>query len=128
MYPRLLDETCSFVAIDFDKAGWQQDSLAFMAACRRLDLPAALERSRSGRGGRVWLFFEEAVRAALARRLGSHLPTEAMERRPDIGLDSYDCLFPNQDTLPQGGFGNLIALPLQKCARDQLTASSSTSS
>lgn len=119
VYPLLLDETCFFLAIDFDKAGWQQDSLAFMAACRRLDLPAAIERSRSGRGGHVWLFFEEAIPAALARRLGSHLLTEAMEGRPDIGLDSYDRLFPNQDTLPQGGFGNLIALPLQKRARDK---------
>lgn len=119
VYPLLLDETCFFLAIDFDKAGWQEDSLAFMKACRRLDLPAALERSRSGRGGHVWLFFEEAVPAALARRLGSHLLTEAMEGRPDIGLDSYDRLFPNQDTLPHGGFGNLIALPLQKRARDQ---------
>jgi hypothetical protein len=82
-------------------------------------LPCALERSRSGRGGHVWLFFEEAVPAALARRLGSHLLTEAMEVRPDIGLDSYDRLFPNQDTLPQGGFGNLIALPLQRGPRDQ---------
>lgn len=119
VYPLLPDESCFFLAVDFDKAGWQQDSLAFMAACGRLDLPAALERSRSGRGGHVWLFFEEAIPATLARRLGSHLLTEAMEGRPDIGLDSYDRLFPNQDTLPQGGFGNLIALPLQKRARDQ---------
>jgi superfamily II DNA or RNA helicase len=79
----------------------------------------ALERSRSGRGAHVWLFFEDAIPAALARRVGSHLLTEAMESRPDIGLDSYDRLFPNQDTLPQGGFGNLIALPLQKRSRDQ---------
>ena len=85
-----------------------------MRACRRLESPAALERSRSGHGGHVWLFFDEALPAALARRLGSYLLTEAMERRPDIGLDSYDRFFPNQDTLPQGGFGNLIALPLQK--------------
>lgn len=119
VYPLLLDEKCFFLAIDFDKAGWQEDSLAVMGACRRLDLPPALERSRSGRGSHVWLFFEEAIPAALARRLGSHLLTEAMEGRPDIGLDSYDRLFPNQDTLPQGGFGNLIALPLQKSARDR---------
>ena len=119
VYPLLLDETCFFLAVDFDKAGWQQDALAFMSACRRLNLPAALERSRSGRGGHVWLFFDDALPAALARRLGSHVLTEAMEGRPDIGLDSYDRLFPNQDTLPQGGFGNLIALPLQKRARDQ---------
>jgi hypothetical protein len=70
-----------------------------------------LERSGSGRGGHVWFFFEDAMPAALTRRLGSYLLTETMERRPDIGLDSYDRLFPNQDTLPQGGFGNLIAVP-----------------
>ena len=78
----------------------------------------AVERSRSGRGGHVWFFFEEAVPAVLARKLGSFVLTETMERRPDIGLDSYDRLFPNQDTLPHGGFGNLIALPLQKHARE----------
>ena len=83
-----------------------------------MNLPAALERSRSGNGGHVWLFFAEAIPAALARRLGSHLLTETMERRPDIGLDSYDRFFPNQDTLPHGGFGNLIALPLQKGPRE----------
>ena len=119
VYPLLLDETCFFLAVDFDKSGWQDDASAFLRACRRLGMPAALERSRSGRGGHVWLFFDDAIPAALARRLGSHLLTEAMEGRPDIGLDSYDRLFPNQDTLPQGGFGNLIALPLQKRARDQ---------
>lgn len=119
VYPMLLDETCFFLAVDFDKAGWQADTTAFLQACRRLGLAAALERSRSGQGGHVWLFFENAIPASLARRLGSHLLTEAMEHRPDIGLDSYDRLFPNQDTLPQGGFGNLIALPLQKGPRDE---------
>jgi superfamily II DNA or RNA helicase len=119
IYPLLLDETCYFLAVDFDKTGWQSDAMAFVQGCRRSGLSAALERSRSGRGGHVWLFFEQAVPAALARRLGSHLLTEAMEHRPDIGLDSYDRLFPNQDTLPQGGFGNLIALPLQRAPRDQ---------
>jgi superfamily II DNA or RNA helicase/very-short-patch-repair endonuclease len=113
----LLDETCFFVAADFDKSGWLEDAAAFMETCRRTDLPAALERSRSGRGGHVWLFFDEAVPAVLARKLGAHILTETMERRPDVGFNSYDRLFPNQDTLPQGGFGNLIALPLQKSAR-----------
>ena len=119
VYPLLLDESCYFLAADFDKANWQDDAAAFLHTCRRLDLDAALERSRSGRGGHVWIFFEQAIPAALARRLGSHLLTETMEERPDVGLDSYDRLFPNQDTLPQGGFGNLIALPLQKGPRER---------
>src|SRR5216684_4180460 len=117
VYPMLLDETCFFLAVDFDKSRWLEDSTAFMDTCGTMDLSAALERSRSGRGGHVWLFFEEAVSAAHARRLGSHILTETMERRPDVGLDSYDRFFPNQDTLPRGGFGNLIALPLQKHRR-----------
>ena len=111
-----LDETCFSLAVDFDKNNWLEDS-TFIETCRRMNLSAALERARSGRGGHVWLFFEEAVPATLARKLGSHLLTETMERRPDIGLDSYDRFFPNQDTLPHGGFGNLIALPLQKHRR-----------
>src|SRR4029450_718532 len=73
VYPLLLDETCFFIAVDFDKAGWQEDALAVRSACHRLNLSAALERSRSGRGGHVWLFFDDALPAALARRLGSHL-------------------------------------------------------
>src|SRR6266511_933258 len=117
VYPMLLDETCFFLAVDFDKSDWLEDSTAFIETCRRMDLSTALERSRSGRGGHVWLFFEEAVSAALARKLGSYILTETMERRPDVGFDSYDRLFPNQDTLPHGGFGNLIALPLQKHRR-----------
>ncbi|MBY0495044.1 MAG: DEAD/DEAH box helicase family protein [Cyanobacteria bacterium] len=119
VYPLLQDEMCWFLAIDFDKANWQDDATAFIETCAQLQVNVALERSRSGRGGHVWLFFEEAVPAALARRLGSHLLTETMERRPDVGFDSYDRLFPSQDTLPQGGFGNLIALPLQKASRDK---------
>jgi hypothetical protein len=88
VYPLLLDETCFFMALDFDKGGWSDDAAAFLETCRRLGVPAELERSRSGCGGHVWLFFEDAVPAALARRLGSHLLTETMECRPDIGLDS----------------------------------------
>ena len=97
---------------------WREDVLAVMETCRRLEIPAALERSRSGNGGHVWIFFAEAVPATLARKLGSFVLTETMERRPELGLDSYDRLFPNQDTLPKGGFGNLIALPLQKGPRE----------
>ena len=119
VYPLLQDEACFLLAVAFDKTGWREDAVAFLDACRHLNLPAVLERSRSGRGGHVWLFFEDVVPAVMARRLGSFLLTEAMEGRPDIGLDSYDRLFPNQDTMPQGGFGNLIALPLQKGPREQ---------
>ena len=119
IYPMLRDETCHFLALDFDQDTWREDASAFMDTCRGLNLPAALERSRSGNGAHIWLFFDEAVPATLARKLGSYLLTETMERRPDLGLRSYDRLFPNQDTLPTGGFGNLIALPLQRWARDR---------
>ena len=118
VYPMLLDETCFFLAADFDKTTWQDDVGALLETCRQMNLPAALERSRSGRGGHIWFFFNEAVPANLARKFGAHILTETMERRPDIGLDSYDRFFPNQDTLPPGGFGNLIALPLQKRPRE----------
>jgi superfamily II DNA or RNA helicase/very-short-patch-repair endonuclease len=111
-------EEAFFLAVDFDQANWCGDAAGFMRTCRDLNVPSTLERSRSGNGGHVWLFFEEAIPATLARKLGSHILTETMERRPDIGFDSYDRFFPNQDTLPQGGFGNLIALPLQKRARE----------
>ncbi len=119
IYPMLQDETCHFLAADFDRDHWQEDAGAFIETCGRFGLSAALERSRSGNGGHVWLFFEEAISATLARKLGSFVLTETMERRPEIGLGSYDRFFPNQDTLPQGGFGNLIALPLQKQARER---------
>lgn len=113
IYPLLQDETCWFLAADFDKDGWQEDARAFLGVCRDLDVAAALERSRSGRGGHVWVFFEEAISAALARKLGCAILTRAMDKRHLMGLDSYDRFFPNQDTMPKGGFGNLIALPLQ---------------
>ena len=113
VHPMLLDGNCWFLAADFDKETWRRDAAAFLATCRSKRVPAALERSRSGNGGHVWIFFPEPVPAALARRLGAHLLTETMECNPDIGFESYDRFFPSQDTLPAGGFGNLIALPLQ---------------
>jgi superfamily II DNA or RNA helicase/very-short-patch-repair endonuclease len=118
VYPLLQDETCFFLAADLNKPQWQQDADAILETCRQLNLAVALERSRSGDGAHIWLFFEQAIPAATARKLGAHVLTETMERRPGIGLDSYDRFFPNQDTLPQGGFGNLIALPLQKKPRE----------
>ncbi|MFN0077433.1 MAG: TOTE conflict system archaeo-eukaryotic primase domain-containing protein [Prosthecobacter sp.] len=119
VYPMLLDERCFFLAVDFDEGDWSSDALAYLDTCRSLQIDAALERSRSGNGGHVWIFFEEAIPATLARKLGAHVLTETMERRPEAGFKSYDRFFPNQDTLPRGGFGNLIALPLQKAAREK---------
>jgi hypothetical protein len=110
VYPLLTDETCWFLAVDFDK---QRDAGGFLETCRRKGVPAALERSRSGNGGHVWIFFAEPVPAAQARKLGAHILTETIERCPEIGFESYDRFFPSQDTMPAGGFGNLIALPLQ---------------
>ncbi len=112
-YPLLPDETCWFLATDFDKKTWQEDAAVFLEVCREMGIPGALERSRSGNGGHVWIFFKRPIAAATARKLGCAVLTMAMERRRKIGLDSYDRFFPNQDTLPAGGFGNLIALPLQ---------------
>lgn len=117
-YPLLLDETCWFVAVDFDKAQWQADVTAFARTCTDLGLPVAVERSRSGNGAHDWFFFSAPVKAASARRTASYLLTETMSRRHELAMDSYDRLFPNQDTMPRGGFGNLIALPLQRGARN----------
>ena len=113
VYPMLQDETCHLLAVDFDGRTWADDSAAYLEACVAYDVPAALERSRSGNGGHIWIFFDQALPAAVARRLGAMLLTDAMERRPELGFRSYDRFFPSQDTLPRGGFGNLIALPLQ---------------
>jgi superfamily II DNA or RNA helicase len=118
VYPLLLDETCWFLATDFDKTTWQEDTKAFLETCKLFNVPAALERSRSGNGGHIWIFFSEPISAVLARKMGTFLLTQTLERRPEVGLDSYDRFFPSQDTLPRGGFGNLIALPLQKKPRE----------
>lgn len=119
VYPLLGDETCWFMAADFDKQTWEEDVSVFLETCREMGVPAALERSRSGTGGHVWIFFQEPILASTARKLGCAVFTRAMERRPELGFDSYDRFFPNQDTLPSGGFGNLIALPLQYHPRAQ---------
>ena len=113
VYPLLLDETCWFLAVDFDKKSWKEDVAAFLETCREVGVPAVLERSRSGNGCHVWIFFERAISAATARKLGSLILTRTMDRRHQLGMDSYDRFFPNQDTMPKGGFGNLIGLPLQ---------------
>jgi hypothetical protein len=101
VYPMLTDETCWFLAADFDKACWREDVLAFTETCRRLSVPYAIERSRSGNGAHVWFFFSNPVAAATARKMGSYLITETMAQRHQLSMSSYDRLFPNQDTLPR---------------------------
>ncbi len=113
IYPLLPDDTCTLLACDFDQGTWALDALAYLDACHRAEVPAALERSRSGDGAHVWLFFEGAVSATTARSLGTSLLREAMAARAELDLSSYDRFFPSQDFMPKGSFGNLIALPLQ---------------
>jgi superfamily II DNA or RNA helicase len=117
VYPLLPDDTCYFLAVDFDEADWREDVTAFAQSCRELDVPVALEISRSGNGAHAWIFFERNVPASEARLLGSAIISHTCERTRQLTLGSYDRLFPNQDSMPKGGFGNLIALPLQKRAR-----------
>ena len=116
IYPMLPDETTHFLAIDFDDGDWKADISAVRKVCESNGVPCAVERSRSGEGGHLWIFFEAPISAAKARKLGSGLLTSAMNERHEIRFGSYDRMFPNQDTMPSGGFGNLIALPLQKRA------------
>jgi len=114
IYPLLDGDVCYFLAVDFDKEGWQDNIIAFKQTCSEHNVPVVIERSRSGNGAHVWIFFEDRLPTFTARRLGSFLLTETMSKRYQLDMKSYDRLFPNQDTLPKGGFGNLIALPLQK--------------
>jgi hypothetical protein len=117
VYPLLEDDTCYFLAVDFDEAAWRDDARAFMQSCEELGVPAVLEISRSGKGAHAWVFFASRVAARDARRLGTAIISHTCSRTRQLKLESYDRLFPNQDTMPKGGFGNLIALPLQKRPR-----------
>ena len=119
VYPLLPTGECCFLAVDFDGPGWQEDARAYLETCENRNLAAAVERSRSGNGCHIWMFFEAAVKASRARKMGTWLLTETMSRRYEIPMNTYDRFFPNQDTLPKGGFGNLIALPLQKAAGEE---------
>ncbi len=119
IYPLLTDDTCHFLAVDFDEAEWKEDALAFVQSCQELGVPTALEISRSGNGAHAWIFFARNVSARDARRLGAAIISHTCARTRQLKLESYDRLFPNQDTMPKGGFGNLIALPLQKISREK---------
>lgn len=112
IYPLLPGDLCNFLAIDFDKKTYEKDVIAFWNTCDDLGIPIYVEKSRSGDGAHVWIFFEESISARIARKMGNILLTKTMEKA-SLDLDSYDRLFPNQDTMPKGGFGNLIALPFQ---------------
>ena len=117
IYPMLPDDTCRFLCADFDDAEFEKDVAAYRSVCEELNLSVSIERSRSGNGAHAWLFFEEAVPADMARKMGTIILTKAMQLRGELSFKSYDRFFPNQDTMPVGGFGNLIALPLQGLAR-----------
>ncbi len=116
-YPLLADDTVRFAAIDLDRASWRSDSSSICDVLRELGLPVARERSRSGNGAHLWFFFDEPQPARFVREVLTYVLTLTMERNPEVGLGSYDRIFPNQDRLPKGGFGNLIALPLQGASR-----------
>jgi superfamily II DNA or RNA helicase len=119
VFPLLSDDTCYFLAVDFDEEEWKEDVRSFMQSCTELNIPAVLEISRSGNGAHVWIFFADRVSARDARRLGTAIISHTCTRTRQLKLNSYDRLFPNQDTMPKGGFGNLIALPLQKKPREE---------
>lgn len=119
VYPLLDDDMCRFLAVDFDEGEWKDDAVSFAGTCRANSVLCAIEISRSGKGAHVWIFFDSPIPASLARRLGTVMISQTCAIRRQLELSSYDRLFPNQDRLPSGGFGNLIALPLQKKAREQ---------
>lgn len=117
LYPLLNNDHCWLLAVDFDKSDWKLAVAAFSGACAAWNIPCAVERSRSGNGAHIWIFFDSRIPAQDARRLGFALLDSAMESHAGLSFDSYDRLFPNQDTMPNGRFGNLIALPLQQDSR-----------
>jgi len=123
VYPMFPDETCRFLAFDFDGKAYSCDTLhrdvsAIREVCNEKQISMAVERSRSGAGVHFWIFFAENIPTSTARRFGSSIITYAMNKCHDLTFRTYDRLIPAQDTLPKGGLGNLIALPLQKAPRE----------
>ena len=119
LYPMTTNDTCFLLAMDFDESTWGEDIKVVIKVCNDNDIPVYAERSRSGEGCHLWFFFESEMKASLARRFGTIILNLAMQECGNIKFDSYDRLFPSQDFLQKDGFGNLIALPLQKEAREQ---------
>lgn len=121
LYVIMRDDTCYFLCADFDdkncEQGYKKDVLAFIGVCNEWSIPCYIERSRSGNGAHVWIFFDKPIAASKARCLGNAIMTEAMNKDARLSFKSYDRFFPNQDSLPEGGFGNLVALPMQGNAK-----------
>jgi superfamily II DNA or RNA helicase len=119
LYPITLEDTCYLLAMDFDKASWQEDVNVIREVCKTNNIYVYAERSRSGNGCHLWFFFNSAIKASIARKFGIAILDIAMTKSNKIGFDSYDRLFPSQDFLQKDGFGNLIALPLQRYPRKE---------
>jgi hypothetical protein len=117
IYPLLENNSSYFLAADFDGKEWEKNAVSYLKKCMEHNLPAYLERSRSGNGGHVWIFFENSYPAYKSRNIGLNILREAKIIDQFSKEDAFDRLFPNQDVLSGEGFGNLIALPLQGHSR-----------